>query len=199
MHGLVNKSIQCFVRDTYGPATWAAVTRKAALGFDGFEAMLAYDPLITDRVIDAAALVLKRPREALLEDLGTWLVCNPSIQSLRRLLRFGGVTFVDFLHSLDELPDRGRLALPLLSLPVLELTDRGPGLFTLRCTAPIVGGAHIMVGLLRAMADDYGALVVLDMAGVAGPGAAGCAVITIHLLDPGHAEAQPFDLAAAIA
>lgn len=195
MHGLVNKSFQCFVRDTYGPAVWSAVARKAQLGFDAFEAMLKYDPALTDRVIDAAATVLKRPREALLEDLGTFLVCNPSVESLRRLLRFGGVTFVDFLHSLDDLPDRGRLALPHLNLPVLELTDHGPGAFALRCASPIAGGVHVMAGLLRAMADDYGALVLLDIRAGGAEGPAGD-VIAIQLLDPGFAAGRPFDLSA---
>ncbi len=75
------------------------------------------------------------------------------------MLRFGGVTFVDFLHSLEDLPDRGRLALPDLDLPELHITDHGPDFFTLKCRAELTGAGHVMVGLLRAMADDYGALV----------------------------------------
>ncbi len=61
----------------------------------------------------------------LLEDLGTYLVSHPNVQGLRRLLRFGGAGFIDFLHSLDELHDRARLAVPDLDLPQLELRDHG--------------------------------------------------------------------------
>ena len=58
MHGLINRSLQCFLRDTYGPTVWAAVARDARLGFDSFEAMLTYDPALTDAVIAAAANLL---------------------------------------------------------------------------------------------------------------------------------------------
>ena len=71
MHGLINRSIQCFLRDTYGPAIWRCVVDVAGLGFDSFEPLLTYDAAMTDAVIDAAARVLRRPRETVLEDLGT--------------------------------------------------------------------------------------------------------------------------------
>ncbi len=64
MHGLINRAIQCFVRDTYGAAIWADVVHAADLGFDSFEPMLTYETRLTDDVISAAALVLDRPRDA---------------------------------------------------------------------------------------------------------------------------------------
>lgn len=195
MHGLINTAIQCFVRDTYGAATWAAVMRKTRLGIESFEAMLGYDPAVTDRVVAAAALVLRRPAGMVLEDLGTFLVCSPATQALRRLLRFGGVGFVDFLHSLDDLPDRARLALPQFHLPLMELTEHDAQRYSLRCRTPVGGGGHIMLGLLRAMADDYGALATFEIR----PGAGGEDVIAIHLAEEGFAEGRRFDLAAAVA
>ena len=96
MHGLLNRSIQCFLRDTYGGATWAAVTRQAQLGFDNFEAMLIYDDALTDTVLEGAVQVLGRARDTVLEDMGIYLVSHPERQGLRRLLRFGGVDFADF-------------------------------------------------------------------------------------------------------
>lgn len=191
MHGLINRSIQCFLRDTYGASTWAHVVREARLGFDGFEPMLTYDPALTDALIEAASRSLGRARDTVLEDLGTYLVSHPTTGALRRLLRFGGETFLDFLTSLEDLPERGRLALPDLDLPTLELADLGGGQYRLRATAPIRGAGHVMVGLLRAMADDYGALVLLDHLG----DAAGAEVISIHLLDQSFATGRAFDLA----
>ncbi|MFN4131339.1 MAG: heme NO-binding protein, partial [Paracoccaceae bacterium] len=125
------------------------------------------------------------------EDLGTALVSHRDRDGLRRLLRFGGVSFRDFLHSLEELPDRARLALPDLHLPNLHLEDRGAGQFALVATPPFAGSGYILIGLLRAMADDYGALVLLDMAAPQ----AGADVISIHLLDEAHSEGRRFDLA----
>ena len=53
MHGLINRAVQCFVRDTYGAASWAAVTRRAQIEFTEFEGMLHYDDVVTKKVIAA--------------------------------------------------------------------------------------------------------------------------------------------------
>ncbi len=193
MHGLINRSIQCFLRDTYGQSVWIRVARDAGLGFDSFEAMLIYDRGVTQAVIDAASRVLARPAETVLEDLGHYLVSHPNVQSLRRLLRFGGVTFVDFLYSLEDLPGRGRLALPDLDLPAFSLTDSSGEYFSLTCLFPMPGAGHVIVGLLRAMADDYGALAFLEHDGTWPDGAE---VITIHVSHQTYSEGRQFDLAA---
>ena len=100
MHGLINRSIQSFLRDTYGEDVWQRVVRLAGLDFESFQAMLFYDDKLTHATLAAASGLLQRPAEALLEDVGTYLVSHPNLESLRRLMRFGGVTFEDFLHSL---------------------------------------------------------------------------------------------------
>lgn len=190
MHGLINRSIQGFLRDTYGAATWAEVVQAARLGFDGFEPMLSYDPALTDTVLAAAAETLQRPRDSVLEDLGTYLVSHPNCEGVRRLLRFGGESFDDFIHSLEDLPERARLALPDLNLPALDLVECGAGHYQLHITAPISGAGHVMVGLLRAMADDYGALVLMEPLAAR----AGAEVIDIQLLDQRHSLGRQFDL-----
>jgi hypothetical protein len=191
MHGLINRAIQCYVRDTHGADMWVQVTRSAQLGFDSFETMLTYDDSATEAVIAAAVKVLRRPREAILEDLGTFLVSDPNLDALRRLLRFGGVTFTDFLLTLEETRGRGRLALPDIDLPELDLFEISPNLFTLQCRFPIEGSGHVIVGLLRAMADDYGALVLLDHDGASLEGE----MIVIQLLEVAYAQGRSFDLA----
>ena len=191
MLGLINRSLQCFLRDSYGPVVWTQVAQRARLGFDDFEPMLRYEDNLTEQVIAAASLVLKRPRETVLEDLGTYLVSHPNVEALRRLLRFGGVGFVDFLHSLEDLPERGRLALPDLELPLLEVSDLENGDYLLRCAPMVQGVGHVMVGLLRAMADDYGALVLLEHGG----GMAGDEVVRVQILDQRHTAGRRFSLA----
>ena len=192
VHGLINRALQCFIRDTSGPEAWAAVARSAELGFDGFESMMTYPAAVTDRVIAVALQRLDRPRDSFLEDFGTYLVSHPNLEPVRRLLRFGGVSFVDFLDSLEDLPERGRLAVPTLNLPEMELTDLGAGMFGLTCAHQIEGAGHVIVGLLRAMADDYGALVVLEHLGLD----QGRECISVHLLDQKHWSGKRFDLAA---
>ncbi|QYX57929.1 heme NO-binding domain-containing protein [Roseovarius sp. SCSIO 43702] len=192
MHGMINRAVERFVRDTYGRSAWGRVTQRAALGFSEFEAMLSYDDALTDRVIAAASAVLGKPRDEMLEDIGTYLVSHPNVEALRRLLRFGGVDFPEFLHSLDELPGRARLAVPDLVIPDLDLREHGAQFYTLRVRHEMPGFGHVIVGLLRAMADDYGALVMLDHKGRR----EGCEVVEIRLLSVTHAEGRSFALSA---
>jgi len=191
MHGLINRSVQCFVRDTYGAATWAAVAREARLSQGGYEPMLASLPGLTTALIDAVQRVLGHPRDTILEDLGTYLVSHANMTVVRRLLRFGGVDYLEFLHSLQDLRERARLAVDDLNLPVIDLCDTGDGVYRLTCSVPMPGIGHVVLGLLRAMADDYGALVYLDHLGHVD----GAEVVTIHLLDESHGVNRPFDLA----
>ncbi len=192
MHGLINKSLQCFIRDTYGAAAWVQVAHEADVDPAGFEAMLLYDDALTTNVLAAAARFLGKPQDCVLEDVGTYLVSHPNLEPVRRLLRFGGATFVDFLHSLDEMPDRARLAVPLLDLPRLELVPIDETSYRLDCEWHLPGFEHVLVGLMRTMADDYGALVLLECT----PPGTGAAHVCIRLIDDGYASGRSFELAA---
>ncbi len=192
MHGLINRAIQCFLRDSFGAEAWQRIAAAAEVPAEGFEPMMQYDDAVTHRLLDAAAAQLHRTRESLLEDLGTYLVSHPDRESLRRLLRFGGVDFVEFLHSIDDLPGRVRLAVPDLDLPQILVEERAEGRFTLSLHTPQPGFGQVLAGILRAMADDYGALVFLEHAGTCD----GAELIEIDLFDQSFAAGRRFDLAA---
>ncbi|MFK7881272.1 heme NO-binding domain-containing protein [Roseobacter sp.] len=194
MHGLVNRAIQSFVTDCYGIGQWKAAAKQADAGVIEFEAMWVYEDALTPRLLNAVCDVLDRPYEELLEDIGNYLVSHPNLQSLRRLLRFGGVDFVEFLHSLDDLPDRARLAVSDLDLPRLELREHSPFRYSLRCDGLVVGCGHLLTGVLRAMADDYGALVFLEYEGSHD----GVEVVAIALLETDFAEDRGFELATGV-
>lgn len=192
MHGLINRALQSFVCNTYGTARWQRAMEQAGLDFCEFEAMLSYDDDIGQRVLDALCADLGRPVEDLLEDLGTYLVSNPRTESLRRLLRFGGVGYADFLHSLDDLPGRARMAVSDLRLPVLELREVSGNRYSLICAPGLPGFGCALVGVLRAMADDYGALVTLDRRA----GDDGADMIDISVIETSFAAGRSFELGA---
>lgn len=192
MHGLINRAIQAFVTSTYGADRWEEVMEEAGLGFTEFEAMLFYTDEQSGRMLAAMEKILARPLPEMLEDMGTFLVSNPQVEALRRLLRFGGVNYVEFLHSLDDLPDRARLAVSDLHLPGLELVEQAPQQFELVCQPGLPGYAYVLMGVLRAMADDYGDLVFLDHSGTQG----GAEVISITLVETKFAAGREFDLGA---
>ena len=147
MHGLINATLQFFVEDVYGPDRWASIIRRAGLKTTRFETMLSYDDRLTQDVVDAMASELGREPAAVLEDVGIYLVTFPKREAL---------------HALDDLPDRVRLAVPDLDLPPIAFSDLGGDRFTISCRSPFPHAGCVLMGVLRAMADDYGALVTLD-------------------------------------
>lgn len=187
MDALLLRSLQSYVLDTFGVSKWQVICREAGQLSETFEPMLRYEAGLADRVADIAAAVLGRPVEAVWEDVGTHLVTNPDREGVRRLLRFGGWSFADFLHSLEELPGRARLALPDLDPPDISLDEVGPDRFELRCRSHLRGTQRVLAGLVTAMADDYGALCLIEVGG------GDCT--TISVLDSRHATAKAFDLA----
>ena len=190
MHGLINRAIQRFVTDSYGEAKWLAVTKRANLEFTEFEAMWIYKDAITSDVLSAVCDVLYRSDEELLEDIGTYLVSDPNIAAIRRLLRFGGLNFVEFLHSLDDLPDRARLAVSDLHLPRVELTENSQTSYSLRCYDDLYGWGYVFMGVLRAMSDDYGALAFLEHKGRDSD----AEIVEISLLEQEFSADRGFDL-----
>lgn len=192
MHGLINRSIQVFVTDTYGRPPWVDATMLADVGFENFEALLPYDDALTLRLLDAIGVTLDKPVEAVLDDLGTFLVSNPLLEPLRRLLRFGGVNFLEFLYSLDDLRDRAKLAVPELDLPEIEVQQSGDNVFDICIRWTSQGFGHVLVGILRAMADDYGDLVFIEHRGSENR----AEQVRVTLLETEFAEGRTFDLAA---
>lgn len=195
MHGMINRALQGFLVATHGEETWAEVRNLADLRFDEFESMLHYDDEVTVMCFNAATQLLHQQSDALLEDLGTFLVTYKPLDPVRRLLRFGGASFAEFVMSLEELEDRGRLAIPDLELPQITIEHEDATTYQVRAQWKLPGIGPILLGLLRAMADDYGALVVLTL----GPAGDDLETIQVKVLDTQHAEGRSFVLAEAIA
>ncbi len=194
MHGLINRSLQCFLQDTYGVSRWHAVRRRIQLEDHSIEAMLAYPDATTQDIIRAACAELGRCPNEFLEDLGTYLVTHPNMEPVRRLLRFGGHTFDEFLYSLDDLHDRLKLAVPDLEVPSLETQEYSSDSFGLICRWREPGFGAVLVGILRAMADDYGALVLLDLETALGADGV-VETVRIQVLETAFASGRDFSLA----
>lgn len=196
MNGLINRAIECFVRDSYGEAVWQEVTGGLGLDEAAFEPLMPSDGQVTARLVAAISVRLAREPDDLSEDLGTYLVAQPRSEAIRRLLRFGGVDFAEFLESLEDLPDRARLAMPDFDLPAISLHLQGAGVYRVEIGHGDDAGLRfgpVLLGVLRAMADDYGALVLLEYRGFD----ATREIIEVHLLDEAFASGRDFDLATA--
>lgn len=184
MHGLVNRSIEGFLRDTYGDALWQRVAGQAGVDPRGFHSVQNYSDASTQKLIAAACEALSKPSADLLEDLGAWIV---RLELVRRLLRFSGRDFIDFLMSLDELPGRAQMVLPELRLPRLKATGEGPGQVCVQLTHGTLAWRDMLAGLIRGMADDYGALGLILTDGMQ---------IRVHVSDTSFTEGRDFHLSA---
>lgn len=188
MHGLLCRSVQGFLVHTYGEALWNAVVSETGLDRQGFDPFREYEGPLVFAVLGAAGRRLGKTCDQIVEDVGAYLV---GIERFRRLLRFGGADYEEFLHSLDELPERVRLAVADLALPELTLRAVGPGRYEVACEAEHRCFLVLLAGILRAMADDYGSLALIEP----GPADAGRAVVSVELLETRFAAGRGFDLA----
>lgn len=163
MLGVVNKAVEEFVITVHGGAVWQEVLRDIGTPGFRFEPMLMYEDEKSYALIRALSKRLSKPQQDILDDIGTYLVTPPNGGALRRLLRFSGSSFDDFLFSLDDLNDRVDLALPDLQLPQIMVIPQTIDRVHVRVSQTWSGFAYVLQGLLRAMADDYGTLVFLDV------------------------------------
>ena len=195
MHGLIGKALECFLEDAHGPAVRTAALFEKGQGANGFRSMRLYPPVLLKRALLVAAERTGLPPEALLNDLGIWLVSQPRTEPLRRLVRFGGADYRGLLHSLADLPARGRLAVPGLELPQIVLRDGNP-IYHVRTAYPEPGAGFLLAGVLRAMADDYGVLAVVEhRGGRRSRGGVHVERLRIEVTVEGHSDGRRFDLA----
>ncbi len=198
MNGLIAQSIQHFLATQYGPELWVHVAKHIRAPKDGFEAMRTYPTEMFVNSVKEASVQLNRKSAEIWEDLGTHIVTHPEMSTARRLLRFGGASFEEFLWSLDVLRERSQLALPGFEFPDLQLSYVGDGGYQLAVSWPVFGdmglciSGPLILGVLRALADDYGALVYLDLADIEPYDTK--AIVTISLLEQSFAVGKVFHL-----
>lgn len=162
MHGMINRGLQSFVHDYYGAEKWEETCVAANLPFYSFETLVHYGDDVTRRLLETLSVVLDRAKEDILEDFGTYIVTDERLSGIRRLLRFDGETYVDFLMSLEDFSARLMIVVPFLQVPKLTLDQRPDNVYAVHYEYALPGYGAVLLGLLRAMADDYGALVTIE-------------------------------------
>ncbi|RJE80124.1 heme NO-binding domain-containing protein [Paracoccus sp. JM45] len=155
MNSLINRGIEEFLRTTYGDTLVQAVAQDTH-SHSGMVAPLGAGFGLS--ALHRAAMRLCKPFTELVEDMGAWMT---RIEPVRRLLRFSGRDFKDFLLRLEELPGRAHLVLPSLQLPRLQI-DAVDDSVWVKMLDPDDHWRFVLVGLIRGMADDYGALCLIS-------------------------------------
>ncbi|WP_411836610.1 heme NO-binding domain-containing protein [Paracoccus sp. ME4] len=182
MNGLINRAIEEFLRSTYGEGLVQAVLEETAVAAGSLSGGIL---AAGSDCLDRAAFRLRKPRSEMIEDLGGWMT---RIEPIRRLLRFSGRDFRDFLLRLDELPGRAHLVLPDLVVPPIEVASGDQTVWLIMLDLD-ESWQHFLIGLIRGMADDYGALCLI---------AADDAAIRVDIWDEQFAEGRLFSLQAMV-
>jgi hypothetical protein len=79
-------------------------------------------------------------------------------------------------------------------MPEITLEAEGGGRFRIAARWPVPGIAPLLIGALRAMADDYGALVTMELAGIEN----GTESLRIGCSTPISTRARSFSLGQAV-
>jgi len=162
MHGMINRGLQCYIRDIHGVDVWEEICERAELSFYSFETMLVYDDQTTEDLLRNCGDLIQRNRTEILEDFGTYVVSDAALASVRRLLKFGGTSFVDFLMSLNFVHDRAKMAVPELDVPFMDVHCPAQNKYIVSARFAKRGYGAALLGLIRALADDYGALITIE-------------------------------------
>lgn len=193
MQGIVARVFRGFIRDAYGTARWIEIMQEAGLPCLTRQWIFSGTWRVGPEALVVAARQLQTSEVSLLEDLGTYMVAHPNMEAFRRLLRYGGQNFESFLFSLRDLEGRARLILPDLHLPRLAVRESDEAVFMLEFQDDAGPFAAISVGVIRAMADDYGVLVLVDLEQ---EGSRPC--VTVRLLSQDFAAGRQLELLGAV-
>lgn len=197
MHGLICKALEVFVVDRHGRPAWEEICRKADTPVIRFDTMRRYDDALMLRLVASTARHFGQRRMALCEDVGHWVCTHPPLEPVRRLFRFAGTEFVDLLQSLDDLHERANLAVPGIEMPRYQLLETAPGRFRAHSRWSVAGGGAVLVGVLRAMADDYGTLAMLEAGPIVESEGEWQEVVDIRIVEFDFSEGRAFALGGA--
>ncbi|WP_347266479.1 heme NO-binding domain-containing protein [Paracoccus sp. (in: a-proteobacteria)] len=184
MNSLTNSCIRQFLRSSYGDDLWSRVATAAGVRADALLAWTAQADATTAALLVHAARALGKKPGEILEDLGEWLTRQ---EQLRRLLRFSGSTFDEFVISLQDLAGRINLVLPDLGLSALLVEKTSRNSFRIASAGRQRLAMRVIVGVLRGMADDYGTLALVSHRG---------SDVDVGVALAGYADAKGFDLVA---
>ena len=162
MYGLVNQAIEELVCARYGNATWDNIRQLAKTEVDGFVRMESYPDAITYNIVGAACQHLEISAEALLEEIGMYWVKFTGAKGYGEILESAGSDLFELLANLDDMHSRVAMVYPKLAPPSFECETLSSSKIVLHYRSHRDGLAHMVIGLIKGLADHFGDTITVE-------------------------------------
>lgn len=162
MYGMINQAVKHLVVERFGANTWGKIRAAAGVEDDAFLAMEQYPDELTYRLVQVSSEILEIPATEVLEAFGAHWIEYTSEAGYGELLDGAGANLEECLHNLDQLHTRVRLGMPHLAPPSFEVENDGGGVFLLHYFSHREGLAHLVVGLVRGLAERLGEQIEIE-------------------------------------
>ena len=162
MLGLINQPLVEFVRELHGEAAVRDLRRSVEGGQDRFEIFLEYPSSTTEVLLNFVAKLRGLDRDFVLDDLGTFAMTKLWGSALRDLALNSGADFEDFLRNLPHFLKAISFLDERWAAKNVHVRYRPDCQFDIICEGASAHLAPLFQGMLRAIADEFEALVLIE-------------------------------------
>ncbi len=155
MYGIVNKAIQDLIVCEFGTDKWNKIKERSGVDVDFFISNEPYDDDITYKLARAAAEVLHRSMDDVLQAFGEWWVLKTGKEKYGSLLQVGGNNLKEFLINLPTLHNRVMLMYSKLTPPEFKVSDLEENSINIHYHSEREGLQSFVRGLLIGLSKMY--------------------------------------------
>ena len=159
MLGLVNRGLRAFVMKYHGRSAWQRLVASDPPLPSDFEVLMDYPADMTHALVAKIADLRSISQPDVLEDLGTFVVTSFWDARLRDLLLSCGGDFSEFMENLPHILSGVAKVNRVYGNWRISIEQRSRDQFELRYHGSLGAVSSLVIGLFRALADQYGALV----------------------------------------
>ncbi len=151
MKGVINKGIQEMVVSRFGHETWEAVRRRAGVEEEFFLLTEDYPDEGTEKLVQAAALVLDLPVEGVMVEFGRYWFTHVAPVLYPTYIALAGSSPVEMLKNVDRIHRLVTRNLPSASPPSFQVEEGEDGMlrfhyYSTRGLCPVVRGVVEGIG-----------------------------------------------------
>ena len=165
MYGMINRAIEGYYTDTYGPTLWEQVRHNSKCGREEFVTLEQYpDEVSVGLIVAGAKLLNKEPGEVLIE-VGEYFIQFTMNNGYKQFLTGGGSSIPEMLGNLDNMHTRIALSFPHLNAPSFWCTDVCDDSLILHYRSDREGFSPLVIGLVKGLGKLHGFTVAVEHLG----------------------------------